>query len=748
MRVVPSVLEAVTVHAEGALCTRSLVLSPEDGHLPSQVRVNGLPLALRSNTLRARVVEGPSGLVVRDLRPTFDARLPAESDLPAEQHALEAAEAALSDVHGRLERVQIELHTLQGLTPSFPPQRKGQPPRDAPLAAMLSLTSFVDSELAAMHTRRLELERQYRDAANEVELRRRRVQELSSARSVDRARLFRAALLTLSGPLPANADARLVLEYAVTGARWVPTYDLRLPRTLESGTLRMRAAVVQRTGEDWTGVKLAVSTASLERRAEVPELKSLRIGRSQPPPARSGWREPAPGLEELFTGYDSLRALTPPPVSMPEPIRPAPMELPMPAQEGGYGGMDDEVEMFKDSASFGGGPGSRAMPPPPAPMADYGPPAPKSAGRPLGGVSLPQRSSSTGAIPAPPPSMAAPAMAPRGGGGMEKKRKVMFEEEALESAPEAALDDMDGMAPAPMGMEPAEGLFDYDSLTLASPSQLAQRGRLVPRPSIVSQARLTLASLSLQMEVVTIETQAFTFARSVNTVPAPTWTVPPRESARHFDARFDAQGLADVPADGAWHTVPMLTVPLEFRAEYVCVPSVEPRVFRTVRLDNSTQHPLLAGPVDVTLGDEFLMTSPMPTLGPGETQRLGLGVEEALQVARNTRFDEATGGMFGNNNVLTHHVSVEVANHLSRPANIAISERIGVVPDSQKDIKVEETEVAPSWQKATPLPGEAAVEGERVWHVSVPAGEKRSMKATWVVKLPASKMLNGGNRRT
>ncbi|MBN8228133.1 DUF4139 domain-containing protein [Corallococcus macrosporus] len=751
MRVVPSVLESVTVHAEGALCTRALVLSPENGRLPGQVRVDGLPLALRTGSLRARVVEGPSGLLVRDLKPTFDVRLPPESELPAEQHSLEAAEATLSAVHSRLERVRAEIQALRDLTPTWPAQRKGHPPREAPLTAMLSLTGFVDAELAQLQAQELDLARQHRDATNELELRRRRVQELSSARSVDRARLFRAALLTLSGPIAADRDARLLLEYAVAGARWVPTYDLRLPRTLEEGTLRMRAAVIQRTGEDWTGVRLSVSTASLERRAEVPELKSLRIGRSQPPPARSGWREPAPGLEELFAGYDTLHGALPQAGLLKQaPMAPPYEEEPLPeADEDGY----EEQEVSKEMSTFGGAPGGAPSvsrpPPPPAPMA-----APKSSGAFLGGVrpSVPRRSE-TGAIPEQAPSRSAP----RGGGGMErmrsKKRAVMAE--SVEVAPikdllgsddddAGAVDELSGAA----SLEPADSLFDYDSLTLASAASAEQRGRLRPRPALVSQAMLSFTSVNVRVEVVRLEAQAFTVAESIHTVAPPTWAVPPRESARHFDARFDAEAVADVPSDGAWHTVPMLTVPLELKAEYVCVPSVEPRVFRTVRMDNASPHPLLAGPVDVTLGDEFLMTSPLPTLGPGETQRLGLGVEEALQVARNTRFEEATGGMFGNSTVLTHHVTVDVANHLSRPANIVISERVGAVPESQKDLKVEEAEVVPPWQKPTPLPGEAAVEGERVWRVSVPAGEKRSMKATWVVKLPASKMLNGGNRRT
>ena len=55
-------------------------------------------------------------------------------------------------------------------------------------------------------------------------------------------------------------------------------------------------------------------------------------------------------------------------------------------------------------------------------------------------------------------------------------------------------------------------------------------------------------------------------------------------------------GGVDVPADGRWHTVPVLSAAVGLSAEYVCVPSLEPHVFRTVKLDNPAPHALLAGP--------------------------------------------------------------------------------------------------------------------------------------------------------
>ncbi|NVJ07329.1 mucoidy inhibitor MuiA family protein [Myxococcus sp. AM001] len=731
MLVVTSNLEAVTVHAEGALCTRVATVPMAGGMLPSQVRINGLPLSLQPGSLRASVVHGPSGLAVRDLRPTYDVQLPPEVDVPAEHRAVEEAEHRLSDLTQQLARVGQELEALSKLSPGFPPRPKGaQEPRGAPVSAMLSLMSFVDTELAALHSRKLELERQQRDAEAALRLRRSRVAEASSSVRSQRARVYRAVVLTLSGPLPADQGAQLALEYAVQGARWVPTYDLRLPRTLEEGTLRMRASVLQRTGEDWTGVKLAVSTADLARHAEVPELKALRIGRHQPPPARSGWREAPPGLEELFAGYDA---------SLPTPTQPEPTPLPAVFEQrreknkSGAMPMAPEPDYAMEEV---------AEPPPPPPGA-----APRRApARPSAAAPFPEKKKSRGGVMMPRASRPPPPAK------VEAEDEGAFDDDEDGLSLDAAALGGGGEGGAertPPRQNPSDALLDYDRLTMAPAEDLGARGRLQPRPGHLTRELVALAEVHAQLDITVRVALSVKETLSVWTATAPAWSQPPRTSSPHFDARFDVETRADVPSDGAWHTVPVLSVPVGLSAEYVCVPSVEPRAFRTVRVENRTPYPLLAGPVDVTLENEFLMTSPLPTMAPGSTQRLGLGVEESIKVARNTRFDEATGGMFGGSTMLTHHVSVELANRLANRVLVEVCERVPTVPAStEKDIKVEELEVAPLWQKRMPLPGEEKVEGERAWRVVLQPGEAQTLKATWTVKIPGNKMLGGGNRRT
>jgi len=777
MLVVPSVLDAVTVHADGALCTRLATVPAENGRLPTQVRINGLPLGLTTGSLRASVLQGPAGLAVRDIRPAFDAQLPPEPDVPAEQRALEEAQEALASVTLELQRVQRDVEATQELSPSFLEPKKGDPPREASPTSVLTLASFVDEELAALLSRKLDLERRQRDAMAEVELRRRRLQEGSSAMRGQRAVLYRAAVITLSAVGTGEGETRLMLEYAVRGARWVPGYELRMPRSLDGGTLRMRASVLQRTGEDWQNVKLSLSTAELSRRADVPELKALRIGRRQPPPARSGWREPPPGLDELFTGYDSAGR---PPVPAPPP--PPPKTAPIVAKPRGEardrtatgeipvsGGMRQQVA-----------PSSTTVPLPESISAEAPAEYAEALASPAASAPLPAMKkggflsgirSAPGGPPPPAPSAPAAAaprrsMASRGGGSLERqrtgasrnesaKKDAAYEEEAapmMDLDEGGALGGFGGAAPSepepPSGIELGGSLLDYDSLELPPPNQPGLRGRLQPRPVWSSQELLALTAVHVQVDIISLIATRQQSMEAVQHISAPTWAVPPRQSTPHFDYRYDVETRMDVPSDSVWHTVSVFSAPVGLSAEYLCVPSMEPQVFRTVKVENRTPHALLAGPVDVTLGDEFLMTSPLPTLAPGATQRLGLGVEESIKVSRNTRFDEATGGVFGGATVLTHRVSVEVANRLGRPVLVEIRERVPVVPKDEKDIKLEETEIKPAWRPPETLPGDTPVDGERAWRVTVQPGEKQSLEAAWAVKIPSSKMLQGGNRRT
>jgi hypothetical protein len=683
---------------------------------------------------------------VLDVRPQFDVELAEEVNVPEEQKALEAAIFELERLRIRRDRVDTEISEIENLRPRFLEPKRGEPPRPAPVEAMLALGDFGDARLAPRVAERRTLDRQLEDAQREVELRQNRLHEASTSRRTERARLSRVAVVTLSGAVE-NA-AELSLEYLVPGARWVPNYALRLERGMTGGTLQLRASVAQATGEDWTGIALSLSTASLNRRADLPELRALKIGRRQEPPPRSGWREPPPGLDELFEAYDNaMSGLARPPTSFGSM-----------AMEGMPKG-GARQEMKKDVAekakkrnaparagsgmALGGmAPGGPPAPPPP-PMA----PSPAMA--------MPSRRPSA-------PMMSAKSVAPQA--ELRRSRsveRVMDDEAPAEmdmlmeesEAPEGGggADDYSlSMADEPMMPEPmAAGLdvamLDYSRLVMLG-VEGGHRGRLQPGSA---WDFAFVAGISVQIDVVMAAvSRAIHSGNAVRGLSLPANCVDVG-SINQFDYRYDCAAPVDVPSTGKWTTVPVMACNVGLTPEYICVPAVEPKVYRTLQVANRSVHALPAGPVDVTQGDEFLLTTTLPPIPPGadSIHRLGLGVEEAIKVARKTQYKESTGGFLGGSSVLPHDIEVEVNNRLSSPALIEIRERVPYAGPEEKDLKVEDGECSPKWEPVDkPIDG-VVVRGARRWRVTVPPGQAMKLTAQFVIRMPGDKMLVGGNRR-
>ncbi|MGA4943490.1 DUF4139 domain-containing protein [Streptomyces cinereoruber] len=690
-----STLDSVVVYAEGAVCRRlARGAVPPDG----RVRVAGLPRTLDPGSLRARVL-GPAGVRVTEARVEV-ASEPLDGDAPdALRREVERLRDAHAAAEGRRDRQRTLIAEVEGLHPVPPARKHGEPHRRTAVDAWLELADFVDGRLARLHARLAELEEELRRAEHALSVAADRLDRASTDAPDEHVETSVCAVLTLDGAAggEAPADVELELEYGVPGAVWVPAYRLSHRRGDDGGRLVLRASVAQRTGEDWTGVRLALATADLRRRTDLPRLRSVRIGRRQAAPAPSGWREPPAGLSDLFAGYEAAGPRPAPASSLlggavagsaavPVAAAPAPTPPPAPAPP-----------------AFAGPPPLTGAPPPPG--GGYG-----FALEPYGGPPAPAPQGYGGA------PGAAPGSAPR------SARRAM-----TPAAPGAPAPAAPPPPPAPSGPpRPSGDELDYASLVLSGPDDRGpRRGRLFPDSSFDAVA-----------------TEYRRRAEGVAALPLPRHAVRPRESAGSFDHRFDAAARADVPSDGTWHTVTVGEIPVGLRTEYLCVPSVEETVYTTLVISNATGQALLAGPVEVTVDDEFLLTAALPTLAPGGVRRLGLGPAEAIRVTRRTHLRESTAGLRNNVTVLDHQVHVELANRLAAPAVVEVRERVPVT--SEPDVRIEER---PGW--AVPEDGpEAHAAGTRVRRVELPAGGTAVLEGGYEIRIPAGKALVDGNRRS
>ncbi|MFJ3496980.1 DUF4139 domain-containing protein [Streptomyces sp. NPDC086091] len=702
-----SALDSVVVYARGAVCRRlARGAVPPDG----RVRVTGLPRSLGPGSLRARVV-GTPGLRVVEARTEVDAAPVGSGPVDELRAGARRLADALDAVRARRDRQVERIGEVGALRPAPPSRKRDDPHRRTPVDAWLELADFAEQRLTALHSRLGELEQDVREAEHALDVAEDRLRRASTDAPSAHVETSVVAVLTLDGTDgpgverdDRSADVEVELEYGVPGAVWVPAYRLLYRQGDGGGRLVLRASVAQRTGEDWTGVRVALSTADLRRRTDLPKLRSVRVGRRQEAPAPSGWREPPSGLADLFGGYDAAGAPAPrgaaarsgaavggAPRSVPPPP-PAPVVA-------GYGGAAPDTDVFYGGA-LEAGPGADLSAPPPFPV--------------------------TPPMAAPPPPGARPGAAPRARRGAPAPGGAAFAAPAFSAAPPPP--PAAPQAPPPGPPQPSDADLDYAGLVLSGPEEPAgRRGLLFPEAAsdaVASEYRRR--------------------AESVAALPLPGHAVRPRESAGSFDHRYDAAARADIPSDGTWHTVTVTEIPVGLRTEYLCVPSVEETVYATLVLSNATDQALLAGPVEVTADDEFLVTAALPTLAPGGVRRVGLGPAEGIRVVRRTTLRESTSGLRNNTTVLDHHVRVELANRLARPVTVEVRERVPVT--SEPDVRVEERA---DWTAPEAGTGpDAHAPGTRVWRVDLPAGGDTALDGGYEIRVPAGKALVGGNRRS
>mgnify|MGYP001387705106 CR=1 FL=1 len=737
-----SAVREVQVFRRGAVVTRCARL-PAGTIGP--VALSGLPLCLLDESLRAAVEPDDQALAARAPRPgdvRAELLVPPLGELlaPPAPEELRAQERRIGELQARMGELQVEVEAYDRLRLSLPAWKGDEAPRAVSAGPWLEALEWQRRAFEARAAERAVLGHELRAAQEELERLHRREAEARARRDARADAVSKRVVLTLRGePLPGPATLRV--EYRVPGAWWVPSYVLRLARDGRSARLSLRAHVVQYTGEAWERVRLFASTADVLRETALPELTSLRIGRRQVPPLRRAWREP-PGrdatLEEgLEKAHALLRQAAAAPAA-PDRFQRDEDLLEGPEIESGAFELFDEDEGGADpfgapvegalggSASFAA---SIAPPPPPAnrPMPPGAPaPARKAMFDSDQPVTRAERTRSAGA------EMAKRAKGgARGGGGG-----------AARPAPECAPEP-----PPPPALDPERDLLRYGALALtaweAGPGggagqlrRLGERDRmrgLEPHEQRAVQLRLA---------------QAREAAARVERVALPAHTVRVERSSGHYDHRYDAEGPVDVPSDGALHDVPLLSQEAPVRSRLVVVPRESEEAVRVATLTNPLEAPLLSGPAEVYLGDEFLVTTPLRTVPTGGELELGLGVEPGLKVARNTFYEEVSTGLLGGGLSLKHRIEISVASRLSAPVEVEVRELVPIKADDDQAVGIVEEGVAPAWEKLPRQEDGSEPKGGRRWRLSLAPGQEQKLTGGFRLDIDAKQELSGGNRRT
>jgi uncharacterized protein (TIGR02231 family) len=276
-----SAVDAVTVYRGWARVTRlaRVELPPGD----SRLLLQGLPDGLDDDSLR---VAGKGTARARVGGVSVERVTQAELALPE----VRAAEARVEQLQGedraledRIGQARARSKFVESLRSSYSEERsKNLAVRGVSAREWADLVAFVETQLegAATEVRRAEGAR--RELARRVASARDDLARLQAKRSARSARVAVEVSAERGGTL------ELAVSYLVRDAGWRPVWDARL--TPETGTveLALLGEVSQRTGEDWTEARLALSTAEPGRGLAVPELESRWLERARPMPMGRG----------------------------------------------------------------------------------------------------------------------------------------------------------------------------------------------------------------------------------------------------------------------------------------------------------------------------------------------------------------------------------------------------------------------------------------------------------------------------
>lgn len=293
-----------------------------------------------------------------------------------------------------------------------------------------------------------------------------------------------------------------------------------------------------------------------------------------------------------------------------------------------------------------------------------------------------------------------------------------------------------GMAPPapplPAPAPPAPRL-DYGALRMAAASSPA-RGRLVPAP---------VAGVDGAIARELAEREARLRALPLPPGCSAAWT-------HSYDHAYATDAAVDVRADGSWHAIAVTAAQTTARIRHVAVPRVQQDVFRIAAIPNALPGPLLPGPIDVYDRGRFVVTSAVDYAPPGARVEIGLGVDPAVKIARNSEFREEAAGVLRGALRLLHAVAIDVDNLAGRAIELEVRERLPVVADGDDDVEVTLGRVEPAWERWTPdaeAPRAARLRGGYRWRIALAAGARQTLRASYEVRIAGKLELVGGNRR-
>ena len=144
---------------------------------------------------------------------------------------------------------------------------------------------------------------------------------------------------------------------------------------------------------------------------------------------------------------------------------------------------------------------------------------------------------------------------------------------------------------------------------------------------------------------------------------------------------------ATIPSDGRPYRVPIFSFESAAEIEYILMPEMSCQVILKTAQTNTSQFPILAGPVDLVRTSGFVGRTEVLFIAPGENFALGWGPDSAMRVQR-TQTQERKKNHLTRWNIVTTTTKLFLSNIGAESRSIKTTERVPISELEQVKVEV------------------------------------------------------------
>jgi len=209
-------------------------------------------------------------------------------------------------------------------------------------------------------------------------------------------------------------------------------------------------------------------------------------------------------------------------------------------------------------------------------------------------------------------------------------------------------------------------------------------------------------------------------------------------------ATFKIPVTVSVPGNNTSQKVAINTGRLAATLQFQSTPKVLEAAFLSAYANNTTDYPLLAGPMNTFLDDTFVAASSLKTVMPGEKFELALGVDDGITVKRRliNRFTEDTG-ITNKTRRITYEFLITITNNKATAERVVFKEPTPVSRDEKIVVKLLTPQEKEVGTLANPKEVTREEDGKLVWRVNLKPGEKREFPLKLSVEHPIELQVTG-----